>query len=375
MSLRDVSEEVTQKEIVEIQSRYARLVLNMPVKKKEEAPPPKVEEKKKEEIKKEVVTEIKIEPIIEEIAPIIEEEIKPEEIVPDLAEIETRLASKYDIKKETVELDVEEDSKFALGGGPDIPDINTMSRKRYNTKGSGIELEDDFDKSPAIGAAANIPDIGAIAGGSRYGSRKKTKLATIGAAIDISDDSGSSRTRRRTRVLSAPDVKIGARRTYGTKRMSRQIDIADDVAPKMPKEEVRVAALPKSPVFKPPEISTKYGRRKSKPAPTIPTPELAAKKVAAPALKTQKKKRSFLPETAGIQHLSACVDPAEESRLKRQIISRIDEEGQYCENSVGKFEFINVEMVTTLDIRFVSNVRLEQSRCEALRLALQCLMK
>ncbi len=86
-------------------------------------------------------------------------------------------------------------------------------------------------------------------------------------------------------------------------------------------------------------------------------------------------RKYHLPETATVHNLTACVDPTEEKRLKRKILAAIDENIYYCEDSYGTFAFYNMKLLTTFEVRFVSYENGEDNRCDALKMALQCLHK
>lgn len=394
LSMRELSETTTQLEIVQIQDRYARLVLNVPakeIKKAKALESAPVKEKKEEPVKK-------IEEKKEEPAP-------PEPVIPD---VEIKVETKYDIKKEALELDAEEERKIDIPPPPviDVPDINMDTLSRYSERESKLDVDVDLDKRVDKGLASVAPDISAP-------SLDRYKVRERAMDLDIAD-------KEKTAInvnQQLPDVTNISKGRYGTtskkspgagsfdlsERERPSVKVASNLPDIGKQPERKYGQVKRSNIKEDSDISMRDSKTRDRPlvaAPEIPSvqPTVSGKKYSGTATrgdasassalsarppevsptgesKTIRKRKAtiVLPETAGIQNLSACVDSTQETRLKRKILAAVDYEGLYCEDARGKYEFINIEMISTMDIRFMSKNSDLYNRCEALVMALQCI--
>ena len=51
----------------------------------------------------------------------------------------------------------------------------------------------------------------------------------------------------------------------------------------------------------------------------------------------------------------------------------MDDEDTSCEDENGKYEFINIDLPTTLTVRFMSKKEIVLDRCYALKIAFSCI--
>jgi len=348
MSLREAPV-VSDKQIVKIQNRYAKLVLDAfeieKRKKKKEKVKPPPEVKKRVEVPK---------PEKEEPKP----EVKKEEIkieIPKVIEIKTK---KYDIRKEKIEI-TEREEELKIEALPELPDVLDKKNNRYGSKKESrvIGLDDDLDKG--ISLAKEGPNID-ISRSSRYGGGGRRRSR----GLDIEDDKSS--------LLKSNEPNINTRtiKRYkakdGGQRRSSSASIVADV------DEKKVLLARRAPETKV-AVGTRYGGRDyKKKASNPPTSRSITIKEKGAILK-KNGKMIALPETASIQNLEACVDPNEEKRLKKKIVTYVGDES-ICSNKRGSFAYLGTEMFSTLEVRFVSSQKRKYNRCEALTMALQCLI-
>ncbi|MBE9535727.1 MAG: hypothetical protein IMF07_00965 [Proteobacteria bacterium] len=402
LSMREISKETSNREIIEIQNRYARLVLNVPaktIKKIKASPPPSKIARKEEELKKTSSPEIEQ----EEALPLQEKAEKKEvEIIIAMQPpaIEIKPISRYDIKEDAVQIELE------LEGGPgivkpsDIPVPKARSIEKYATQAAGqafiMEVPDVDIKQPkryytgerplergGPDIAPALPATGKLA--KRYALAKKRGTSQVRAT--------GVRELQRPTVLTAsnvPDTRGGASKRYVMARRGRSSNIpsqeryassAKGIASGIPLTERPLSRSRVVDTVKvaPPDLQTRVSRSysskrvegASRATSRSSYPEQALKKES----KTPERVKSayYLPETAAVRHLAACVDPTEETRLKRQILAFIDGDIPFCADSNGKYAFVNTEMLTTLDVRFVSYRGGVHNRCDALRMTVQCL--
>ncbi len=383
--MREISETISQREIVQIQDRYARLVLNMPVKEVKKAKPREIKpvvEKKEERVKK------------------VEE--KKEEIIPpppEIPEVEIKMETKYDIKERALDLEAEEKSKIDLAPKMEIPDISLEALNKYDVRESSLDIDMDLDKMKGQ-LTADTPEID-VQTSDKYKVRESAMDIDISdskrSAINVSQQmpevnslskkkygtSTSKRsqgsdalliaTRRKTSVKTAsnvPVIKTRSAKKYGTATTSKSTDISMGRTERRKRPTIAEKDIPS---VQPTVSRKKYGgaaKRSSAATSSKSTEFTRTRKVSA---SKRNKSSVSLPQTAGIQNLAACVDSTEENRLKRKILGAVEYEGFFCEDGQGKFEFLNVEMISTLDIRFQSKRRGTYSRCDALNMALQCI--
>lgn len=454
LSRREISDMTSKREIIEIQDRYARIVLNIPgktIRKMKESPRRgKVEIKKDAKGIEEVERKRKVEsrPLVteEEIKSMLQEEIGEiiaqgaivEELMPvmdiatELPELADALAySKYDAYDTRdrsfgalPEIEEREDISVAAA----MPEIDVGASRQYDYKSNAavIDLADsekialDRDvKSPQIKVSKryDLPKEGKVSHVPMMAMKKREMPGTkVAAQVPdlrartsrrqvITGKGGISRmpamelrTKHIERSAPAlPDLQAVRSNRYGKKSATGRshlpstmddLPVKDKTSMLSLKEQTgrRYAVANKESTI--PDIrsrlSGKLGSKtviKKLESPVQKTAEevLITKKV--PVTKkvhiegTKVERKYHLPETATVHNLTACVDPTEEKRLKRKILALINDNIYYCEDSYGKFAFYNMELLTTFDVRFVSYSNGEDNRCDALKMALQCLHK
>lgn len=398
LSLREISVTATRDEIVEIQDRYARLVLNVPVKKikkaKESPPPSKIAREKEEEEEALPIPEL-LEAELDK-APPLKEEVEDIEIVltGEIPEIEIKSLGQYEIEVADVQIEDEEGEKLALVVPADIPDPQAKSFGKYNTS----KAEQTF--------TIEAPDID-VPSPKRYDVRKGglkrglpgPDIAPASQAVnryDLAERRGASKIQavgvqelQRPAVITAsnvPDTRGDTSKRYVMARRGRSSNVPSKekyakshkgIASEIPIIDRQVSSRRVANVA--PDIQTRVSRkynsgRKVEGASKTsrnPYPEQRTKKEDTRS--GGDKSEYYLPETAALHHLATCVDPTEEIRLKRKVLAYIDGDILYCADSFAKYAFLNTEMLTTLDVRFVTYRDGVYNRCDALRMALKCL--
>lgn len=450
LSRREISDMTSRQEIVEIQDRYARIVLNLPgktVRKMKESPRAgKVEKKKgareieEVEIKRKVepkplVTEEEIKSMLqEEIGEIIAqgaivEELMPVmDIAPQLPELEETLAySKYDTRDRSFGALPEIEEREDISVATTMSEIDIGASRQYDYKSSAavIDLADsekivlDRDvKSPDIKTSKryNLPRESKISPIPLMDMKKRDMPETVVAA-KVPDL--RTRTPRRRVITGRGGISKMPAMELRTKRIERSAPVTPDLQTVQSDRYGKKSAagrshlsstvndLPvegKTSMFSVKDLTRRQGAvNKGQTVPDIRSrlsgklsSKTAIKKVEPPIRKTVEKdpvavkapvaekvsvegtevaRRYHLPETATVHNLTACVDPTEEKRLKRKILAFINEDIYYCEDNYGKFAFYNMELLTTFDVRFISYNNGEDNRCDALKMALQCLHK
>ena len=341
---------VSKKQIVKIQNRYAKLVLDAfeiekRKKKKEEVKPPPPEVKKPVEIPK---------PKKEE--PKVKEEVK-KEIKIEIPKVIERKVKKYEIRKEKLQI-AELEKEVKIEALPELPDVLDKKSNRYGAKKESamIGLDDDMDSGLNLGRKG--PDID-LSRSSKYGGGRKRS-----AGLDLMEDR-STKLRSKDPQIDTRSVKRYKAKS-GRRSGSGRSSVVADVG------ERKVLLARKAPDTKV-VVGKRYGGggyKRSVPVTTGSKPITIKEKGAI--LKKNGKIVS-LPETASIQNLEACVDPNEEKRLKKKIVTRVDDRGS-CTDKWGSYAYLGTEMFSTLEIRFVSSANRKYNRCEALNMALQCLI-
>ena len=451
LSRREISDMTSRREIVEIQDRYARIVLNLPgktVRKMKESPRRgKVEIKKDAKRIEEVETKRMVEsrPLVseEEIKSMLQEEIGEiiaqgaiveelmpvMDIAPQLPELADVVAySKYDTRGRSFgalpEIEEREDISVATA----MSEIDVGAPRQYDYKSSAAVIDLADSEKVALERPVKSPDIKVS---KRYDLPKRRKTSHVpmmdmkkrerpGTELTTQVPDLRARTSRR-QVITAkggisrmpamelrtkhiersapalPDLQTVSSGRYGKKSAADRshlpaavgdLPVKSSASMLSVKEETgRRGAVTKKASTIPDIRSRLSGKLGSKAVIKKSEPPIkkAAEKVAiaekvtvaakVPVEKAEVERKYHLPETATVHNLTACVDPTEEQRLKRKILAVINENIYYCEDSYGKFAFYNMELLTTFDVRFVSYSNGEDNRCDALKMALQCLHK
>lgn len=459
LSRREISDMTSRREIVEIQDRYARIVLNLPGKTvrkmKESSRAEKVETKKGareiEEVEIEIKRKVESKPIVteEEIKSMLQEEIGEiiaqgaivEELMPvvdiapqipevgdvvayskydtrgrsfgalpeieeredisvatTMSEIDVGASRQYDYKSSAAVIDLADSEKIVLDRPVKSPDIKVS--KRYDlpkeSKTSPVPLMDMKKRDmPGTEVATKVPDLRART------SRRKVITGRGGISKMPAMELRTKRIERSAPVT--PDLRTVRSDKYGKKRATGRSHLSSTVTGLPVEGKTSVLS-----------VNEERGRQgtvvnKGSTVPDIRSrlsgkvgSKTVIKKLGSPIQGTVKKepvtkrapvtkrepitekvpveraettRKYYLPETATVHNLSACVDPTEEKRLKRKILALINGNIYYCEDSYGKFAFYNMELLTTFDVRFVSYRNGEDNRCDALKMALQCLHK
>ena len=449
LSRREISDMTSRREIIEIQDRYARIVLNLPgktVRKMKESPRRgKVEIKKDakriEEVEtkrmvesKPLVTEEEIKSMLqEEIGEIIArgaivEELMPVMDAPQLPELADVVAySKYDTRDRsfgaTPEIEVREDISVATA----ISEIDVGASRQYDYKSSAAVIDLADSEKIALDRDVKSPDIKVS---KRYDLPKGTKASHVplmdikkrempGIEVIARVPDLRTRTSRRQVITAKGGISRMPAMELRTKRIERSTPVTPDLQTVQSDRYGKKSAagrshlsstvndLPvegKTSMFSVKDMTGRQGVvNKGQTVPDIRSrlsgklsSKTAIKKAEPPIQKTVEKdpvavkapvaekvsvegtevaRRYHLPETATVHNLTACVDPTEEKRLKRKILALINEDIYYCEDNYGKFAFYNMELLTTFDVRFISYNNGEDNRCDALKMALQCLHK
>ena len=450
LSGREIPDMTSKREIVKIQDRYARIVLNLPgraVRKMKESPrTEKLEVKKDAKVMVEVESKKKVEPksivteeeiksmLQEEIGEIIAQGVIAEEIMPvidiapqlpeindlvaynkydtgdrsfdalpeieegevisvpaTMSEIEVGVSRQYDYKSSTAVIDMADSEKIVLDSNIRSPDVKVS--KRYDLpkagKRSNVPLMDMKKKDmPETEAAVPVPDL-------RARTPRRQVITGKGGLSNV--PSMTPRTKHiESNAPLAPDIGTVRSNRYGRKRTANRSPLPSTVdnllvegktsmlsVKERTGKQVAVATKASTVPDIRSRLSGKLGSetviKKSEPPKKTVEKVTIAKKVPVTEKMPEKgreiERRYHLPETATVHNLTACVDPTEEKRLKRKILAVINEDIYYCENSYGKFAFYNMELLTTFDVRFVSYSNGEDNRCDALKMALQCLNK
>lgn len=336
---------MSEKHIVKIQNRYAKLVLDAF----------EIEKRKK---KKE-----KIKPVPPKVVKTIEppkpkkEEPRVEEIKIEIPKVVERKVKKYDIRKEKVEI-AEMEKEVKIETLPELPDVLDKKSSKYGSKKdeNNIGLDADFDSG--INLANQAPDID-VSRSSRYGGGGRRNNRNI----DYMDDEAS------TLQTNEPQIDTRTIKRYKSKTGSRS---GSGSAPIVEDEgEKRVLLARRTPDTKV-VVSNKYGGGGYKKS-TSSARSGSSIGMEKENLLKKKGTNVSLPETANIQNLEACVDPNEEKRLKKKIVTYVGD-ASTCSDRWGTYAYLGTEMFSTLEIRFVSRVKKKYNRCEALNRALQCLI-
>ena len=453
LSRREISDMTSRREIIEIQDRYARIVLDLPgktVRKMKESPRRgKVEIKKdgkrieeleikrklesrplvsEEEIKlmlqEEIGEIIARGAIVEELMPVMDiapqlpeladvvayskydtgdrsfgampeiEEREDISVATTMLEIDVGVPRQYDYKSSAAVIDLADSEKIALERPVKSPDIKVS--KRYDlpkgTKTSHVPMMDMKKRErPGTELTTQVPDLRART------SRRQVITAKGGISRMPAMELRTKHIERSAPAL--PDLQTVSSGRYGKKGATDRSHLTaavDDLPVKRNASMLSVrrgkgrrdavAVADKASTI--PDIRSRLsGKLGSKAVIKKSEPPIkkTAEKVAiaekvtvaekVPVEKAEVERKYHLPETATVHNLTACVDPTEEQRLKRKILAVINENIYYCEDSYGKFAFYNMELLTTFDVRFVSYSNGEDNRCDALKMALQCLHK
>jgi hypothetical protein len=449
----------SRREIVKIQDRYARIVLNLPgkvvrkmkespstgkveiikdvkgieevgIKRKVESKPLVTEEEIKSMLQEEIGEIIAQGAIVEELMPVMDiapqlpeladvvaynkydtgdrsfdampeiEEREDISVATTMSEIDVGASRQYDYKSSAAVIDLADSEKIALDRDVKSPDIKVS--KRYDLprerKTSHVPMMDMKKReSPGPEVTAKVPDLRARTsrrqvitgkGGisrmpamelrtkhiersapalpdlqtvrlDRYGKKSAAGSSHLPSAVDDLPLEGKrsmlsvkGNTGRRDAVAVAdkgstiPDIRSRLSGKVGSKTVIKKSESP------IQKTEKKVAIEKKMPIAEQVTVVEKV-----------------------PVEEREVERKYHLPETATVHNLTACVDPTEEKRLKRKILAIINENIYYCEDSYGKFAFYNMELLTTFDVRFVSYSNGEDNRCDALKMALQCLHK
>lgn len=451
LSRREISDMTSRQEIVEIQDRYARIVLNLPrktVRKMKESPRAgKVELKKGareiEEVEVEIKRKVESKPLVteEEIKSMLQEEIGEiiaqgaiveelmpvMDIAPQLPEVGDAVAySKYDTRGRSFGALPEIEEREDISVATTMSEINIGASRQYDYKSSAAVIDLADSEKIALHRPVKSPDIKVS---KRYdlpiesktfpvplmdmkkrdmpGTEVATKVPDLRARTSrrkvITGRGGISkmpamelRTKDIERSVPAtPDLQTVHSDRYAKKSATGRSHLSStmtdlpvegkrsilSVEEKTGRQGVVASKLSTVPDIRS-RLSGKLGSKtvikKSGPPirKTVEKPPLAEKVPVVEKVSVEGKevaRRYYLPETATVHNLSACVDPTEEKRLKRKILAVINENIYYCEDSYGKFAFYNMELLTTFDVRFISYSNGEENRCDALKMALQCL--
>ena len=415
LSLREPQETASEKEIIHIQDRYARLVLDMPVKVVKKIRASQLQAKKdREEIAKE--TDKAEESAVDLEEPLLVQEVAEEEIVPAIPDIEAKPATRYEIRKDTVQIEPEEEERPAIYLAAEIPDIQRGPSVKYGMKERAAEIDTDEEIMKRHVPEMISPDID-VRSASKYNVGKRSVRVDISdrrdsaritsPAAPATPDIESRQTKRyrisgrgrrssvpeidlaerqapATQIASAvPDVTPRVSRKYGSRSGGTQIATAgryrisgSGVIPEIPVVEGKKRGTQTARVVtEVPDVQTrvsrKYAAGRANIRTNIPSPEPAKEKTV---MDKEGGSRYNLPESARIHYLSACVDPAEENRIKGNILAVIGNGSNYCKDANGRYAFLYAEMLSTLDVRFASYNSGAYNRCDALRIALQCLI-
>jgi len=397
--MREISGTATRKEIIEIQDRYARLVLNVPVKtirKIKESPPPPKTARKKGELEEPGPDPELLKTGLDE-APSLQEKVEEKEveivIKREIPEIKIKSPVQYEIKLDAVQIEDEGGGELALVVPADIPDPRSGYSGKYGTKArSGPAMEaPDIDVRPAkrydVGERGG-PDIAPVS----------PVAGSLTRRYDLPEGRGASKIQavdvqrlQRPAVITAsnvPDTRGEASKRYVMARRGRGSNVPSQggsatsgkgISPDIPLTDRQVSrerVVSTEQVA--PDVQTRVSRRYSggreediSKTSRSSYPEQSVKK--EDTISGGEKSGYYLPETAALRHLAACVDPREEIQLKRQVLAYIDGDTLYCEDSLARYAFLNTEMLTTLDVRFATYREGEYNRCDALRMALKCL--
>lgn len=335
---------VNEKHIVKIQNRYAKIVLDaFEIEKKK---------KKRKEIKPEVKKPAQVpKPKIDTRRTKKENKIE----VPMLDEIKVK---KYEIRKKKIEI-TESEKEIKIDNAPQLPQVLNKRNSRYGSKQASEDIGLDPDLDSSFNLNNKGPDIDVSRSG-RYGGGGGRRSKGLDYIEDSPAVLQSNEPEIDTRTVKRYKSKRGGQGRSGTGSMVADVG------------ERKVLLAKKSPGTKV-VVGKRYGGagyKKSLPAGSVSN-SVALKEKDAPLKKSGK--TVSLPEMANIQNLEACVDPNEEKMLKKKIVTYVGDES-VCNDRRGSYAYLGTEMFSTLEVRFVSSTKRKYNRCEALDLALQCLI-
>jgi len=332
----------SDKQIVKIQNRYAKLVLDaFEIEKRKK----KKEKEKPSEPK--IVKPVEI-PKPKKEVPSVEKEKKIE--IPKVIEVKSK---KYDIRKEKVEI-VQLEKEVKIDTLPDLPDVLDKKNNRYGSRKDSGVIGLDPDKDTGFNLSSKGPDID-VSRSSRYGGAGRSRKG-----LDFEED------KLDTLKSSEPSIDTRTIKRYKSKKNTAGTGSGSLVADMGERKIVLAKREPEPKVV----VGKRYGGGSYKKG--IPPREKVVISEKNSALKKSGNMIS-LPETANIQNLEACVDPNEEKRLKKKIVTYVGDAG-VCSDKWGTYGYIGTEMFSTLEVRFVSSKNRKYNRCEALNRALQCLI-
>ena len=281
----------------------------------------------------------------------------------EIPDISLEALSKYDVRESSLDIDMDL-GKMKGRLSPDAPDIDVRVLDKYKVRESAMDIDILDSKRSAINVNPQMPEVKSLSK-KKYGTTTGKRSQDTGALLIA--------TRRKTSVKTAtnmPVIKSQSVKKYGKAKTSKSTDISLERTTRRSRPLVTAKEIPS---IQPTVSRKKYGGA-AKRSSTVTSPKSTefarTRKVGA---SKRKKSVMSLPQTAGIQNLVACVDSTRETRLKRKILGVVEYEGFFCEDGQGKYEFLNVEMISILDIRFQSKKKGVYNRCDALTMALQCI--
>ena len=418
LSLHEPPRTVGEKEIVRIRERYAKLVLNAPARWKDEKkdlPIPQPPERKEnvEPPPAAPPPALKEEVVVKPPPPLVRDE-RPEEPEaaevepPEVPEVAPEPPAPVELQDEGVEMEMEEDGGIDVAAVPDVslPPPGLPDRYAARRDGDGVSIEPDMVGEPLTSPepAPSIPDVASAA------LQVRTERRGDGGGIELDDERVS------VPVGLPPAPKVGGV-PGGGYGLPAEKGMAPSATVEMPAgDDAQVLGI----VSKSPDIGPKGGRRRyvaarggsgvtveaegeetvevvsvARREPEVPDTVKAERLSSRYGQKPRKRRKTAvlsaaerkdkgmvgerkgavdLPETTDVRHLKACIDPAEEPRLRSRILAALGDDTAFCEDERGRFGFYDVEMLATLSIRYESSVAGELSRCDALRMALECLL-